>query len=35
MSADPPEGFAPHARKSPVTEAWEPLYSRAVDSVGP
>ena len=33
MSADPPEGFAPHSRKSPVTEAWEPLYSRAVDSV--
>ena len=33
MSADPPEGFVPHARKNPVTEAWEPLYSRAVDNV--
>lgn len=24
----PPEGFAPHYRKSPLTDAWEPLYSR-------
>jgi uncharacterized protein (TIGR00369 family) len=31
MSADPPEGFAPHFRKSPVTDPWEPLYSRRVD----
>jgi uncharacterized protein (TIGR00369 family) len=31
MSAAPPEGFAPHYRKSPVTEPWEPLYSRRVD----
>ncbi|WP_297507537.1 PaaI family thioesterase [uncultured Caulobacter sp.] len=23
-----PEGFAPHLRKSPVTEPWEPLYAR-------
>jgi acyl-coenzyme A thioesterase PaaI-like protein len=23
-----PEDFAPHFRKSPVTAAWEPLYSR-------
>lgn len=23
-----PEGFSPHYRKSPVTDAWEPLYSR-------
>jgi acyl-coenzyme A thioesterase PaaI-like protein len=23
-----PEGFAPHFRKSPVTEPWEPLYSK-------
>lgn len=23
-----PEGFAPHYRKSPVTDPWEPLYSR-------
>ena len=26
--ASPPEGFAPHFRKSPVTDPWEPLYSR-------
>jgi uncharacterized protein (TIGR00369 family) len=25
---DIPEGFLPHFRKSPVTEPWEPLYSR-------
>lgn len=31
MSADPPEGFLPHFRKSPVTAPWEPLYSRRVD----
>jgi uncharacterized protein (TIGR00369 family) len=24
----PPVGFAPHDRKSPVTEPWEPIYSR-------
>jgi uncharacterized protein (TIGR00369 family) len=24
----PPEGFAPHFRKSPLTEPWEPLYSK-------
>jgi acyl-coenzyme A thioesterase PaaI-like protein len=23
-----PDGFEPHFRKSPVTEPWEPLYSR-------
>lgn len=23
-----PAGFEPHFRKSPVTDAWEPLYSR-------
>jgi uncharacterized protein (TIGR00369 family) len=23
-----PNGFEPHYRKSPVTDAWEPLYSR-------
>jgi uncharacterized protein (TIGR00369 family) len=23
-----PEGFAPHFRQSPVTDPWEPLYSR-------
>lgn len=26
-----PEGFAPHFRKSRVTDAWEPLYSRKID----
>jgi len=26
--ADPPPGFAPHFRKSPLTDPWEPLYSR-------
>lgn len=31
MSTDPPEGFAPHFRKSPVTDPWEPLYSRRID----
>ena len=24
----PPAGFAPHDRKSPLTDPWEPLYSR-------
>jgi uncharacterized protein (TIGR00369 family) len=24
----PPPGFAPHPRRSPLTEPWEPLYSR-------
>jgi uncharacterized protein (TIGR00369 family) len=24
----PPEGFVPHDRKSPVTDPWEPLFSR-------
>ena len=32
MSAEPPEGFVPHARKSPVTDAWEPLFSRAFEN---
>ena len=31
MPADPPQGFAPHFRKSPVTDPWEPLFSRRVD----
>jgi uncharacterized protein (TIGR00369 family) len=26
-----PEGFAPHFRKSPFTDPWEPLYSRRTD----
>jgi len=25
-----PEGFAPHFRKSKVTDPWEPLFSRAL-----
>ena len=28
----PPPGFAPHFRKSRVTDAWEPLYSRKIAS---
>ena len=31
--AAPPDGFAPHFRKSAVTDPWEPLYSRTVDGV--
>jgi uncharacterized protein (TIGR00369 family) len=26
-----PEGFEPHFRKSPLTDPWEPLYSKRVD----
>jgi acyl-coenzyme A thioesterase PaaI-like protein len=26
--AQPPEGFEPHARKSPLTDPWEPLYAK-------
>jgi uncharacterized protein (TIGR00369 family) len=26
-----PEGFEPHFRKSPLTEPWEPLYSRRTE----
>ncbi len=26
-----PAGFEPHFRKSPLTEPWEPLYSRRTD----
>jgi uncharacterized protein (TIGR00369 family) len=29
--SDTPAGFAPHFRKSPVTDPWEPLLSREVD----
>jgi uncharacterized protein (TIGR00369 family) len=32
MSAAPPEGFSPHFRKSPVTDPWEPLFSRQTES---
>lgn len=28
-----PDGFEPHFRRSPVTDAWEPLYSRRADGV--
>ena len=28
---DIPTGFAPHFRKSPLTDPWEPLYSRTTD----
>src|ERR1700753_3207692 len=28
---DIPEGFAPHFRKSPLTDPWEPLYSKRTD----
>jgi acyl-coenzyme A thioesterase PaaI-like protein len=28
MAMSVPEGFTPHYRKSPLTEPWEPLYSR-------
>ncbi len=27
-----PESFSSHSRKSPVTEPWEPLYSRTTDN---
>lgn len=26
--ADPPQGYAPHTRHSPLTDPWEPLYAR-------
>src|SRR6476469_6809629 len=28
---DIPEGFAPHFRKSPLTDPWEPLYANKTD----
>ncbi len=28
FAAEAPSGFAPHFRRSPVTEPWEPLFSR-------
>ncbi len=30
-SADIPEGFEPHFRKSPFTDPWEPLYSKRTE----
>lgn len=32
MSDDIPAGFAPHFRRSPLTEPWEPLYSRQTNT---
>jgi len=29
---DPPPGFLPHFRKSPLTDPWEPLYSRKTEA---
>src|SRR5580658_8885921 len=29
--SDIPEGFEPHFRQSPLTDPWEPLYSRKTD----
>ncbi|MFZ5670621.1 MAG: PaaI family thioesterase [Pseudomonadota bacterium] len=29
--SDVPAGFGPHFRKSPLTDPWEPLYSRRTD----
>ena len=31
IDTDIPAGFEPHFRKSPLTEPWEPLYSRRTD----
>jgi uncharacterized protein (TIGR00369 family) len=30
-ASDIPEGFEPHFRKSPLTNPWEPLYSKRTD----
>jgi uncharacterized protein (TIGR00369 family) len=30
-TTDIPEGFEPHARKSPLTEPWEPLYAKKTE----
>ncbi|MCP4620435.1 MAG: PaaI family thioesterase [Bradyrhizobium sp.] len=30
-TADIPAGFEPHFRKSPLTEPWEPLYSKRTE----
>jgi uncharacterized protein (TIGR00369 family) len=30
-STDIPAGFEPHFRKAPLTDPWEPLYSRQTD----
>jgi uncharacterized protein (TIGR00369 family) len=31
IPGDIPEGFEPHFRKSPLTDPWEPLYSKRTD----
>ena len=31
--SDIPSGFTPHARKSPVTDPWQPLYARTDQGV--
>jgi uncharacterized protein (TIGR00369 family) len=31
MTSAIPDGFAPHFRKSPLTDPWEPLYSKRTD----
>ncbi len=30
-AADVPEGFEPHFRKSPLTDPWEPIYSKRTE----
>src|SRR5258707_1810800 len=30
-ATDIPEGFEPHTRRSPLTDPWEPLYSKRTD----
>lgn len=31
MTSDIPDGFEPHFRKSPLTDPWEPLYSKRTE----
>ena len=31
IASDIPAGFEPHTRKSPLTDPWEPLYSKRTD----
>ncbi len=31
ISADIPSGFEPHPRRSPLTEPWEPIYSKRTE----
>jgi acyl-coenzyme A thioesterase PaaI-like protein len=33
MTDDIPAGFTPHFRKSPVTDAWEPIFSKTEGGV--